>query len=59
MNSVEIRNIDKQIKKLHTITENIAKQGNEIESVKRNTKRILASIKMIELNICDIIDLIN
>ena len=59
MNTMKIKNIDKQIKKLRVITENIAKQGNEIESVKRNTKRILASIKMLELNICDIIDLIH
>lgn len=59
MNSGEIKKIDKQIKKLRIITEDIAKQGKEIESVKRNTKRILTSIKMLELNICDITDLIH
>ncbi|MCX8111304.1 MAG: hypothetical protein N3D15_08665 [Syntrophorhabdaceae bacterium] len=36
----------------------IIEAGKEIEAVKRNTKRILASIYMLELNISDIRDLL-
>ena len=58
MNTKIIKEIDKKIKKLRIIAEDIGKHGGEIEAVKRNTKRILASIRMLELNICDISDLI-
>jgi hypothetical protein len=54
MDTREIRKIDKKIKKLRIIAEDIMKQGGQIEAVKRNTKRILASIRMLELNISDL-----
>lgn len=52
----EIKEIEKKIKKLRKIAEEIMIQGGEIETVKRNTKRALASIAMLELNICVISD---
>jgi hypothetical protein len=55
----EIKEIEKKIKKLRKLAEEIMIQGGEIEAVKRNTKRALASIAMLELNICVISDLKN
>ena len=55
----EIKEIDKKIRKLRKLAEEILIQGGEIEAVKRNTKRALASIAMLELNICVISDLKN
>jgi hypothetical protein len=57
-NATNIREIDKKIKKLRQIAEEIMAEGGDIEAVKRNTKRILASTVMLELNICDIKDLV-
>ncbi len=54
---IEIKDIDKKIKKLRKLAEEIMAQAGHIETVKRNTKRALASIAMLELNICDLSDL--
>jgi hypothetical protein len=43
---------------LRQIAEEIMTEGGDIEAVKRNTKRILASTVMLELNICDIKDFV-
>jgi hypothetical protein len=56
--ATNIREIDKKIKKLRQIAEEIMTEGGDIEAVKRNTKRILASTVMLELNICDIKDFV-
>ena len=58
MNTKETKEIDKKIRKLRKVAEDIMKQGGQIEAVNRNTKRIMAAIRMLELNICDISDLI-
>jgi hypothetical protein len=56
--AINIKEIDKKIKKLRKIAEEIMAEGGHIETVKRNTKRILASTTMLELGICDVRDLI-
>jgi hypothetical protein len=56
--ATNIKEIDKKIKKLRQIAEEIMTEGGDIEAVKRNTKRILASTVMLELNICDIKDFV-
>jgi hypothetical protein len=56
--ATNIKEIDKKIKKLRKIAEEIMTEGGHIEAVKRNTKRILASTVMLELSICDVKDLI-
>jgi hypothetical protein len=35
----------------------LAQMGDDFPALKRNTARILASIKMLEINISDIVDL--
>lgn len=50
----KIEAIDSKIKEMKRLAEGIMKEGNEIEAVKRNTKRILASIAMLEYNVSDV-----
>lgn len=57
MDIKEIKDLDKKIRKLRKLADEIMAQGGQIEAVKRNTKRALASIAMLELNICDLSDL--
>ena len=47
----EIRNLKKSATELKRIS-------GDIEAVRRNTDRILASIKMLEINITDVADFI-
>ena len=55
---INIKELDKKIKKMRKIAEEIIAEGGHVEAVKRNTKRILASTVMLELSICDVKDLI-
>ncbi|MEI6153584.1 MAG: hypothetical protein WCQ90_05810 [Deltaproteobacteria bacterium] len=50
----EIEVLDAKIRELRKTAEDIMADGAEIEAVKRNIKRILASITMLELNVCDV-----
>ncbi len=56
--AADIIELDKKIRKLRKIAEEIMTEGGHIEAVKRNTKRILASTVMLELSVCDVKDLI-
>jgi hypothetical protein len=58
MNNKEFNILDKKIRELRKLAEEIMAKGGQIEAVKRNTKRILASVKMLEVNICDLSDLV-
>jgi len=49
----KIATLDKKIVRLRKIAEDILENGRDIEAVSRNTKRILASIRMLEINISD------
>lgn len=50
--------IDDKIKEIKRLAYEIMEAGSEIEAVKKNTKRILASVFMLELNISDARDLL-
>ena len=50
----DLKTLDEKIKALRTTAEEIDKLGEGIEAVKRNVVRILASTKMLELNVCDV-----
>lgn len=49
-----VQDLDRSIRALKTAAEEVARKGESIEAVKRNSRRILASVKMLELNICDL-----
>jgi len=58
MNRREIRKIDTRIKAIKKAAEELKELSTEIPAVDRNTARILASVKMLEINISDVRDLI-
>ncbi len=52
-----IKEMDAKIKVLRQVAQELLDAAGDVEAVRRNTKRILASVKMLELNICDLCEL--
>ena len=50
----DIKAMDEKIRALRALAVEIDRMGEGIEAVKRNVGRILASTKMLEINICDL-----
>jgi hypothetical protein len=50
----DLKALDEKIKTLRKTALEIDQLGDGIEAVKRNVVRILASTKMLEINICDV-----
>ena len=59
MDFKEIKMIDRKIRILKKAADDVMKEGGHIEAVNRNVKRIMASVKMLEMNICDINEVIH
>jgi len=57
MNRREMKKIDTRIKTIKKVAQELKKLSVGIPAVDRNTERILASVKMLEINITDILDL--
>lgn len=53
MAAYDIDAMDKKIKELRRVAEELEELGGEIEAVKRNLVRLKATIKMLELNVSD------
>ena len=53
----EIRKLDTRIKMIKKATQELKQLSGGIQAVDRNAERILASVKMLEINISDFIDL--
>jgi hypothetical protein len=53
-----IDEMDEKIKLLRKTAEELMVLGGEIEAVKKNLVRLLASTKMLELNVSDVKDLV-
>jgi len=58
MNRREIRKIDTRIKTIKKATLELKQLSGGIQAIDRNAERILASVKMLEINISDVKDLI-
>ena len=52
----ELKKIDDKIKLLRNTAEELKGLAENIPAITRNTSRLLASVKMMELNISDCID---
>ena len=50
----KIDEMDAKIKEIRKAAEELMKLGKDIEAVKKNVVRLLASTKMLELNISDL-----
>ncbi len=49
-----ITDMDEKIRALRQTAQELLDTAGDIEAVRRNAKRILASVRMLELNVCDI-----
>ncbi len=58
MNKRELGKIDTRIKVIRKAAEELRELSTGIPAIDRNTARILASVKMLEINISDVKDLI-
>jgi hypothetical protein len=56
---LDLNELSKTIRELRGTAENLLKAGGDIEAIKRNVTKILANVKMLELNISDVADLTN
>ena len=58
MNRREIGKIDRRIKMIKKAAQELKALSGRIPAIDRNTVRILASVKMLEINISDVKDLL-
>ena len=56
MRHYKIKEMDEKIKLLRRTAEELMALGGEIEAVKKNLVRLLASTAMLELNISDVME---
>jgi hypothetical protein len=57
LNRREIKKLDARIKTLKKAAQELKKLSGGIQAVDRNADRVLASVKMLEINISDVLDL--
>ena len=53
----DLKKIDEKIQVMKTTAEELNRMGDDFPSLARNSVRILASIKMLEINISDLVEL--
>jgi len=58
MSRGELRKIDTKIKAIKKATQELKQLSGGIQAIDRNAERILASVKMLEINISDVRDLV-
>jgi len=56
MIDIALKEIDEKIRLLKQITEELQQMAPEFPAIQKNSNRILASIKMLEINISDVIE---
>ena len=58
MNRRELRKLDTRIKTIKKATLELKQLSGGIQAIDRNAERILASLKMLEINVSDVKDLV-
>ena len=53
---IDLKEIDRKIQEIKEAAGELKQMAGEFPALERNTARILASIKMLEINISDIVD---
>ena len=53
----DIKDMDEELQRIKSAAENLNRMGENFPALSRNLVRILASVKMLELNISDYVDL--
>ena len=57
MNRRELKRIDTRIKAIKKAAQELKNLSGGIQAIDRNVSRILASVKMLEINVSDLLDL--
>jgi hypothetical protein len=57
MNRRELKRIDTRIKTIKKAAQELKDLSGGIQAIDRNVSRILASVKMLEINVSDLLDL--
>ena len=57
MNRRELKRIDTRIKAMKKAAQELKDLSGGIQAIDRNVSRILASLKMLEINVSDLLDL--
>ena len=57
MNRRELKRIDTRIKAIKKAAQELKDLSGGIQAIDRNVSRILASLKMLEINVSDLLDL--
>ena len=57
MNRKETRKLDTRIKAIKKAAQELKKISKGIQAIDRNVERILASVKMLEINISDLLEI--
>ena len=57
MNRRDMKKLDTRIKAIRKAAQELKKISKGIQAIDRNTERILASVKMLEINISDLLEL--
>ncbi len=54
--TIDLKKIDERIQLIKKTAEELKAMAQEFPALEKNTNRILASIKMLEINISDVVD---
>ena len=54
---IDLHQINDKIQLLKKTAEDLNRMGEDFPAIARNTVRILASVKMLEINVSDLVDL--
>jgi len=57
MTRAKLKQMDTRIKKIKKAAKELIELSGGVQAVDRNASRILASVKMLEINISDILDI--
>ena len=57
MTQIDLKKIDEKIQLMKSTAEELNRLGDNFPALARNSVRILASVKMLEINISDLVEL--
>jgi hypothetical protein len=55
--AIDMDSLNLNIRSARTAVEELKRLGEDFPAVARNAERILASLKMLEINVCDLVEL--
>jgi len=57
MSDIDLNEINKKIQLMKQTAQELNQMGKDFPAIARNTVRIMASVKMLEINISDLVEL--